>query len=126
MCSVKNCELENFEDNKCILHCEKENIKNDEKVIKFFWKEVRKKLIKKDLKIDLTYLAFPSFEKINLNDKNELKEDSNFLYKGDSIIIDCIVDFSNSIFYSSMDFNKFEFKRNLIFDKSFIYDSLIF
>ncbi len=134
-CSVNNCNYLIFEtENKCILHCtkneknnwytldEKKKLWNPEK-IQLFWKEIRKTLYQNKLNqqpkksISFFKIVFPIFEEYLFDDSNSVDILSgNFLNNvSNSTKFKLSILFDNCIFLDDLDFYKYDFNHRVKF-----------
>jgi uncharacterized protein YjbI with pentapeptide repeats len=125
-CSQKNCDLEVFENKKCVFHCDKSEWKRksdfiiseydleaeiiyfwDEKKVNYFWFEFKKFIeIEIDLSKEDIYYRFSAFE------FPELKKD---IFDGYTFRTDLV--FTNScIFEGNIEFFNVIFKKEVYFD----------
>ncbi len=121
-CSQKNCDLEVFENKKCVLHCEKDdwydvdNNRNkiwdkSEKEIQLFWNKFEA-VVQNSEDNEFIEINFPPCEnlikKIEKNDKLE-----GFFFR-------------RCKFIGTLSFIEYSIKNLLFFDNCFFYDSLLF
>lgn len=137
MCSIENCELENFENNdKCILHCDKNNwyaddneerIWNNKEYIKLFWKKIKNIMETSELAYCFKSIIFPKFVKKSLAISdlegtfyfNEQSFDKNVYFR------DCI--FLDDVYFESTNFKKIlQFDGNTKFEKSLDFSKATF
>lgn len=143
-CSVENCENECFEqENKCILHCEKDHNNgwytfglankkewNSEKV-KLFWKEIRNIIsnsqdrLSKFLPISFTNIIFPKFEGNGLVSMETDYENSFFEKNGEKKFIQSI-EFTNCTFMDNIYFTDIQFEKDIVFFKCTLKNKIYF
>lgn len=143
-CSVENCENECFEqEDKCILHCEKDDKNgwytfgldnkkewNPEKV-KLFWKEIRTIIsnsqdrLSKFLPISFRNIVFPKFEGNGLY-SNVLGYEDSFFEKEKEKKFTQIVNFSDCTFLDSVDLKNIQFEKDIVFSKCTLKDEMYF
>jgi len=141
-CSLENCEYECFEqENKCILHCEKDDwyeIKDNKKdwsksieKVKLFWKEIRniifnsQQKLSKFLPISFNNIIFPKFEGNGLSSNVLDYEDSFFIKKGEKKFTQS-VNFNNCTFLDCVDFTNIHFEKDIVFSKCTLKDEIKF
>lgn len=141
MCSVENCELENFKDNdKCILHCEKEDwyrVSENDSNPELFYRLNKVNLFKKIL---LDKFIFPKSSKIICDFFNNIAEIKNEIIIKDTIfkngfeiekIFKSKIKFENCYFHGELFLNECTFNsdiefKNCVFKEELNFGSSIF
>lgn len=146
-CSVCEKEFEDsyfeVEQNKCILHCEK-NDKNDwytfglnntknwnSEKVKLFWKEIRNIIsnsqdrLSKFLPISFRDIVFPKFEGNGLSSTVLDYEDSFFIRESEKKFTQSI-EFTNCTFIDNIYFTDIQFEKDLVFSKCIFKDKIEF
>ncbi|TKI69647.1 hypothetical protein FCU45_06200 [Sulfurimonas crateris] len=141
--SVENCNNECFdaEQNKCILHCKKDDwyeIKDNKKdwskstdEIKLFWKAIRNIIsesqsrIAKFLPIPFNNIIFPKFEGNGLSSSVLGYEDSFFEKEGEKKFTQT-VKFNHCTFLDCVDFTYIQFEKDIVFSECILKDEIKF
>lgn len=145
-CSVCEKEFEDsyfeIEQNKCILHCEKDdknwytvglnNTKNwNSEKVKLFWKEIRNIIsnsqdrLSKFLPISFCDIVFPKFEGNGLSSTVLDYEDSFFIRESEKKFTQSI-EFTNCTFIDNIYFTDIQFEKDLVFSKCIFQDKIKF
>ena len=141
-CSVCNKDFEDkyfdAEQNKCILHCEKDDwyempyaLKNwskSEDKIKLFWQQIRTKIFQAENEkiLDLKNVIFPQFEDPKITKHNRVLSDTfNFIechkegltnvFEPD-LLIDVSINFTGAKFLDNVNFDYYKFKEFTCFN----------